>query len=233
MPLQAIEQKRLYTQIAEQITSLIESGEYQAGQQLPSERDLSVLFKVSRPTVREALIALEVSGLIDVRVGVGVFIRQMKRQELDIPAYSPIQVQQTRLLIEPEVARQAALGWTLAASQRLRHNLKQMEQSLRRQRWSLELDREFHLLIAEQTGNQVILSILGELWDKRRELVASKFDEHILEQTSARERVIADHHAIARALDSRDAEAAYQTVFRHLSQSVQEMTDHRMTSTLE
>ncbi|WP_186307264.1 FadR/GntR family transcriptional regulator [Mesorhizobium amorphae] len=75
MKLQAVSNRKLYLQIADQIRDQILSGEATPGQQLPSERDLAVSLGVSRPTVREALIALEVAGMLEVRVGVGAFLK--------------------------------------------------------------------------------------------------------------------------------------------------------------
>ena len=74
MPIQAVEPQRLYRRIAEQIARLIKRGEYKPGDRLPPERDLATMLKVSRPSVREALIALEVEGYVDVRVGSGVYV---------------------------------------------------------------------------------------------------------------------------------------------------------------
>src|SRR5687768_2190682 len=85
MPLQAVVNRKLYIQIAEQITAAIDSGEFKPGQQLPSERDLAQELGVSRPTVREALIALEVAGLVEVKVGVGAFVRTAARPGSALP----------------------------------------------------------------------------------------------------------------------------------------------------
>src|SRR3954469_14727523 len=74
MPLQAVENRRLYRQIADQIAALIDGGEYDVGQRLPPERDLAKQLGVSRPSVREALIALEVAGLVEVRIGSGIYV---------------------------------------------------------------------------------------------------------------------------------------------------------------
>src|SRR6478672_2477976 len=74
MPLQAVENRRLYRQIADQIAALIDRGEYGVGQRLPPERDLAKQLGVSRPSVREALIALEVEGYVEVRIGSGVYV---------------------------------------------------------------------------------------------------------------------------------------------------------------
>ena len=74
MPFQSIEPRRLYRQIADQIRELIRSGEFVAGARLPPERDLAKQLGVSRPSVREALIALEVEGLVEVRIGSGIYV---------------------------------------------------------------------------------------------------------------------------------------------------------------
>src|SRR5512135_2735803 len=74
MPFQSIEPRRLYRQIADQIRGLIKSGEFPAGSRLPPERDLAKQLGVSRPSVREALIALEVQGLVEVRIGSGIYV---------------------------------------------------------------------------------------------------------------------------------------------------------------
>ena len=74
MPLTAVEPKRLYRQIADQIAQLIASGEFPAGARLPAERELAVSLGVSRTSVREAIISLEMSGLVEVRVGTGIFV---------------------------------------------------------------------------------------------------------------------------------------------------------------
>src|SRR5690606_32423222 len=75
MKLQAVSNRKLYIQIADQIRDQILGGAVEPGRQLPSERELAQSLGVSRPTVREALIALEVARLVEVRVGVGAFVR--------------------------------------------------------------------------------------------------------------------------------------------------------------
>src|SRR4249920_568367 len=74
MPFQSIEPRRLYRQIADQIRTLVRSGEFPPGSRLPPERDLAKQLGVSRPSVREALIALEVEGLVEVRIGSGIYV---------------------------------------------------------------------------------------------------------------------------------------------------------------
>jgi len=75
MPIQALGPQRLYRQIAEQLRTLIGKGEFAPGARLPAERDLAKQLGVSRPSVREALIALEVEGWVEVRTGSGVYVQ--------------------------------------------------------------------------------------------------------------------------------------------------------------
>ena len=92
MPFQPIEPRRLYRQIADQLRQLIQSGEFAVGSRLPAERDLAVKMGVSRPSVREALIALEVQGLIEVRVGSGIVgIGREPERVLD-NAHGPLEI---------------------------------------------------------------------------------------------------------------------------------------------
>src|SRR5450759_1533419 len=107
MPLQALEPRRLYRQIADQISVLISDGEYTPGARLPPERDLARQLGVSRPSVREALIALEVEGLLDVRVGSGIYVThpgKRRRNDALQGDSGPFEVIHARWLIEGECA---------------------------------------------------------------------------------------------------------------------------------
>ena len=79
MPLHTVEPLRLYRQIAGQIAALIDNGEFPAGSRLPAERELATLLGVSRTSVREAIISLEIAGRVEVRVGSGIFVAEPRR----------------------------------------------------------------------------------------------------------------------------------------------------------
>src|SRR5205807_3545845 len=81
MPIQALEPQRLYRQIAEQLRKLMTKGEFKPGERLPAERDLAKQLGVSRPSVREALIALEVEGWVEVRTGSGIFVLERAKRQ--------------------------------------------------------------------------------------------------------------------------------------------------------
>lgn len=78
MPLQAVEPQRRYHLIAEQLRTLIRTGEFSVGSHLPAERELAKQMDVSRPSVREALIALKVEQVIEVRTGSGIYVLKQK-----------------------------------------------------------------------------------------------------------------------------------------------------------
>src|SRR3954469_16154015 len=170
MPLQVVENRRLYRQIADQIARLVERGEYPIGARLPPERDLAKQLGVSRPSVREALIALEVEGYVEVRVGSGVYVvgppRAMKSPAL--PADSgPFELIRARWLIESECAALAARHATKAQVRALEDALDHMEAERIRGVDPLEADRAFHLRIAEASGNSALALVVKTLWAQR------------------------------------------------------------------
>ena len=101
MPIQPVEPRRLYLQIADQVRSLIAAGEFPPGNRLPAERELAKRFGVSRPSMREALIALEVEGYVDVRPGSGILVTTPKSEMPDISGdEGPLEILRARILIE-------------------------------------------------------------------------------------------------------------------------------------
>src|SRR4051812_22632513 len=114
MPLQTVEPQRLYRQIAEQLRVLMTTGEFTPGHRLPAERDLAKQFGVSRPSVREALIALEVEGWVEVRTGSGVYVleraarSQGGHRKVPPTEWGPLELIRARKVIEGEIAALAA-----------------------------------------------------------------------------------------------------------------------------
>src|SRR3569832_72918 len=135
MPIQAVSSQRLYRQIADQLAELIRSGEFQPGARLPSERDLTQQLTVSRASVREALIALEIDGLVVVRVGLGVFANAVPAatpQRATPAAPGPFEVLSARYLIEGETAALAARLGTAEQHARIRETLAAMTAEVQR-----------------------------------------------------------------------------------------------------
>ena len=218
MPLQAVENRRLYRQIADQITALIEKGEYGAGERLPPERDLAKQLGVSRPSVREALIALEVEGYVEVRVGSGVYVTGERRAAAaaSLPADSgPFELIRARWIIEAECAALAAKQATRAQVRAIDNAIDEMESQRDRGMMPLAPDRQFHLRIAEASGNSALALVVKTLWDQRTGPLFLRLEHHF--DTPALWTVaIREHREIAAAIGRHDAAGARAAMRRHM-----------------
>lgn len=218
MKLQAVSNRKLYIQIADQIRDQILQGAVEPGRQLPSERDLATDLGVSRPTVREALIALEVAGLVEVRVGVGAFVKRREDGRLPLPelSSSPLEVTAVRRLLEPEAAALASQNISPEATARLAETLRKMRAETTAGQWSFDTDRILHMTLADACGNAVLRELLDGLWKARGDEVDTRFHQHLLEVGEVRADILADHEAIVAAVVSGNAEAARAAMARHL-----------------
>ncbi|RZM06153.1 MAG: GntR family transcriptional regulator, partial [Sphingomonas sp.] len=101
---------RLYAQVARTLAARIAEGVYPLGGRLPSERDIAASTGVSRPTVREAILALELDGLVEVRTGSGVYVAALTpaRAQADTSGFGPFEILEARALIEGETCALAA-----------------------------------------------------------------------------------------------------------------------------
>src|SRR5437870_11368720 len=171
MPIQSIEPRRLYRQIADQIRTLIRSGEFSAGSRLPPERDLARQLGVSRPSVREALIALEVEGLVEVRIGSGIYVLNALRNGDGHPEHQalagPFELLRARWVVEGECAALAAKSAKRAQVAAIEEALELMQKEMTTEKQPLNADRLFHLRIAEATGNSALVHVVKMLWEER------------------------------------------------------------------
>lgn len=221
MPLQAVDNRRLYRQIADQITALIEKGEYAAGARLPPERDLARQLGVSRPSVREALIALEVEGYVEVRVGSGVYVMGPHRAAgiHALPADSgPFELIGARRLIESECASLAARAATRVQVRAMEEALVQMEAERANGTMPLAADRLFHLRIAEASGNSALALVVKTLWDQRTGPLFLRLEHHF-DTPALWDVAIREHREILRAIARHDPAAARSAMRRHMDQA--------------
>lgn len=224
MPLQTIEPRRLYRQIADQVRGLIESGEFAVGARLPAERDLALKLGVSRPSVREALIALEVEGLVEVRMGSGIYVRSRNGAPADsVVAESPLETIRARQLIEAELAGQAATFVEPGQLAGLYESLSLMEQEARTGQVPIRGDRLFHIRVAEICGNSVLLRVVGELFDERHNPLSVKLGDYF-ENPASWEAAIAEHRGVVEAIAAGDAAGARQAMHEHLARSYERLT---------
>lgn len=218
MKLQAVSNRKLYIQIADQIRDQIIAGVVEAGRQLPSERDLAASLGVSRPTVREALIALEVAGFVEVRVGVGAFVKDRSKGDSALPdeGHSPIEVMRVRRLLEPEAAALASQNITPVGTTRLAETIRLMQAETAGNVWSPDSDRTLHMTIAESSGNSMLREMLELLWTSRTEEVDARFHQHLASIADVRARILDDHGRIVGAIVQGNGDSARQAMAAHL-----------------
>ncbi|MDT6961588.1 FadR/GntR family transcriptional regulator [Cupriavidus sp. SZY C1] len=219
MPLQQIEPRRLYRQIADQLRRLIESGEFPVGSRLPPERDLAVQLGVSRPSVREALIALEVEGLVEVRMGSGIYACAADAgRPAGVVAAPPLDVIRARQIIEGELAAGAARHCTPPLLDALAESVTLMEEEAGGGNIPVRGDRMFHLRIAEVAENAVLLRLVAELFDERHNPLFAQFGNHF-ENAESWAAAIAEHRAVIDAIALGAPDQARSAMCEHLERS--------------
>ena len=224
MAFRVISPRRIYQEIALQIRTHIENGEFPSGSRLPSERELAQQLKVSRPSVREALIALEVEGLVEVRTGSGVFVRRPQRLfPYHASGEGPLEIMRARIAIEGETAAMAASHIRAPQVREMENILETMDPDLNIHESHLPADRAFHLYIAETAGNAVLVRIVAELFDARHSLLGLQFQKHF-ENTETWRKALAEHQLVVQALASRKPENAREAMQQHLRRSHNRLT---------
>ena len=224
MPLQAVEPQRLYRQIADQIRTLIQSGEFVAGSRLPAERDLAKQLGVSRPSVREALIALEVEGWVEVRTGSGVYVldraqhTQSAEKTIAITEWGPLELIRARRVVEGEIAAIAAVQAKRKHIDAMRQALADMARDASAGVLPLEGDRAFHSAIVESTGNVVLVETVHSFWDSRRGPLFTRLGGYF-ETVQSWRSAIAEHTTILDAIAAHDGPAARAAMHTHMDKS--------------
>lgn len=212
---------RRYLQIAQDIADAIARGDHPPGHRLPPERELSAQLGVSRTTVREALLALEIKGFVEIRVGAGVFVLPAALRDpalgslAEIDSAGPWEVLEARRLIEGHSAYCAATRIDEAGLNRIDANITAMELALDDIPLFDALDAEFHLLIAGAAGNGVIETYVGHLWKMRKSRLWETWYDKTRHRTN-RVRSAADHRVIQRALQRGLPDAAQTAMRAHL-----------------
>jgi len=230
MPLSTVPPQRLYRQIADQLRHRVVLGEFAVGARLPAERDLALQLGVSRPSVREALIALEVEGMIEVRTGSGIYVQSLctpaksnattePTSEPNTPAdWGPLEVMSARIVVEAEVAALAAQNAQKKDLQAIRTALKKMKQEAARDelpRWG---DEAFHEGIAKACANSALLDTVQRFWQARNGPLFQRLGDYF-EHPASWQAAIAEHQVVLDAIEARDATAARKAMQKHLKQA--------------
>jgi GntR family transcriptional repressor for pyruvate dehydrogenase complex len=207
---------RLYKRIAATLIEELQAGHYVVGDRMPAERDLAQSMGVSRPVVREAILALEVLGLLEVRVGAGTFVVRLPG-ETDEPRFSisPFELLEARLVFEGEAAALAAQHITDDEIVELEALVDAMGEQNERQVAEENADMAFHLAIARATRNSAVEKTIEDLWLQRWASPACKL---LLEQARTANvlPVVEEHTAIVEALRARDSVRSRAAMRAHL-----------------
>lgn len=220
---------RLYQRLARKLLDQISSGAFAVGDRLPAERELAIEYGASRPAVREALIALEVQGFIEVRVGSGAYVARLPGQgEQPGFAITAFELTEARSMFEGEAAALAALHITEPQLEQLDRLVHAIAVENRHAEVTEEADRDFHLTIALATRNAGVQRTIEDLWHLR-----STSPECALLHAKARDAkvrpVVEEHAAIVQALRAHDPNAARLAMRAHLSA----VMDHLLFTTEE
>ena len=229
---------RRYVAIGNELRDQLSANKYKIGDRLPTEREIAESYSVSRTVIREAIIMLEIEGLVEVRKGSGVYVINLPQADnalkieannplesnLIISAFAgltgddigPFELLQARQLIESNIAEFAAHQITKSEIGAMKAVLKKEKEALQAGKSNEEYDREFHILIAEATKNTFLVDIIKLMWRMRVESgMWAQLHAHI-DTMDYQETWLEDHGAILAALQRKDATGAKQAMWLHL-----------------
>jgi len=212
---------RRYLRIAQQLAGDIAAGRYRAGERLPPERDLATTLGVSRTTVREALLALEIMQQIEIRTGAGVYVLpdHLRVRPTGAPEVSdetgPWEQLEARRAVEGQVAYLAAERATEAQLAEIGDLIAQAEAALDDIARFDAVDAAFHAVVARAAGNTILENYVAHLWSMRGGPMWGRWYGQT-RSTANRRRSIEDHRAILRAIARRRPEAAKTAMEAHL-----------------
>lgn len=188
---------------------------------LPPERELVLMFGVSRSSIRDAIRSLETVGLLEPRQGVGTVVKDISAEAVVTPVAGLVlqkrkaiqELLDVRMIIEPALARRAALHASPGQITQMRTILDLQDEKVRRGELATDEDSDFHYTIAQAAGNGVLLKLAHVLMDSLREL-----RERSLEVGGRQQKSLAAHRRVLEAIQQGDAEAAEAAMRCHLQE---------------
>jgi GntR family transcriptional repressor for pyruvate dehydrogenase complex len=224
MDLKPIKTKRIYEEIIEQIRVLVTEGHLQPGDRLPSERELAAQLNVSRASVREALSALEMMGLLEIRSGEGTFIKKINIDSVVTPLTWVLSMEKDTVLELLEV-RKIIEGQAvaLAATRSQAEDLRELEEALTLMYEDLQTgqlgetaDLRFHYAIAKASHNKILLRLMNAISDTMHQaLKTSRI--RLYEGQDAPERLYQEHKFVLEAISKQNPEQARRIMLDHLA----------------
>ncbi|AXR08237.1 FadR/GntR family transcriptional regulator [Salinimonas sediminis] len=220
--------RRLFWSIVDNLEAMIDAGVYPVGSRLPPERELAETNNVSRPTVREAIIALEVRERVEVKTGSGVYVLKQKKPDHLSKPISAFELTQARALIEGEAAALAATTIQDGELKALHQTLVEMKNP----KLADAADQRFHEIIANATRNNALLNSVENLWNLRRNVpqIVNSYDG-VCSQSS--EQRMVEHTQIYDAIASHDSAAARKAMHNHFNRLINALFDASEAKALE
>jgi DNA-binding FadR family transcriptional regulator len=210
-----IKSDRLYIKVAEQLRTLIEHNVYKVGDKIPSERALAEKLGVSRPTIREAMIALELSGFIEIRTGSGIYVLNNESKKIENvvnKAIGPFEILEMRYILEPEICALVATRIDDIKIKHLQDIIVEMESATDAHAFE-DADSKLHNAIAEASQNSAMQASMSWLWKLRERSVLKNF---VIEAIVKQGRCIEEHRKIVKAIEERNPEKARLAMKNHL-----------------
>lgn len=216
-----VRKTKLYEKIAQQIQGLIRDGVLRPGDKLPPERELADMFQVSRGSLRDAIRALELTGLVEPRQGERTVVRAPSTDSLINPLAAMLLLERElagellefRGMIEPTLARRAANYASTEDINDLRDILSRQKEKVDRGELAIEEDSEFHYAIARIAKNSVVLKVLDAFMDLLRES-----RKQSLQVQGRLQKSLAGHQQILQAIEEHDATTAGTAMRRHIEE---------------
>ncbi|HWJ02446.1 MAG TPA: FadR/GntR family transcriptional regulator [Verrucomicrobiae bacterium] len=224
MELKPIKTKKIYEEIVEQIKQLIQDGDLCPGDKLLSERELSERLKVSRASVREALSAMEIMGLVEVKSGEGTFIRQTNIDSiigpmaliLSMEKDSIMELMEVRKMLEVEAAGLAAERATTEQIEEMQAILGEMNRDLSENNLGEAADHKLHYAIYKATHNSVLLRLMNTVSDSIEQNIRT-YRQSFYAIPGYPERLLKEHTAIFDAIRTRNPKRARDGMYEHLT----------------
>jgi GntR family transcriptional repressor for pyruvate dehydrogenase complex len=214
-----IKRTKVYEEIVAKIKDMIEKGRFKSGDQLPVERELAEVFRVSRSSVREALRSLESQGFLESRQGNGTYIASQPVESLVRPLASVIftekddqmELFEMRRMLEPQLAYLAAERATEEEIVMLEKALALQEEEIARGESATDVDKNFHYILAKATKNKALLRITDNIMD-----LLAESREQYLQVEGRPQRSIARHRKVLDAIRAGNPERAEEVMREHL-----------------
>ena len=210
---------------AEQIVDAIQRGDYPVSSKLPSEFDLAEQMGVSRPSIREALSALQAMSIIESRPGSGNYVlrKPSSSEESDTvhlieSETGCLEVMEARGVLEPPIAALVANKASGDIVARLREPINDMRVYAGQDNFDkyFEADKKFHIALADASGNALVAAALSPLLGTMDQRVYREFTRHYyLKNVDDLQHVVNLHHEILDAIEANDEKTAFAKTVEH------------------